>query len=246
VSADSEGGLRTPLAGRVALVTGASQGIGRAIALELARFGVQVHAVARDRGALEALAKEAPGLLAQPADLGDDASVDALVARLADEAAAPDLLVHSAGTIAHATTAEAEISDLDLQLAVNLRGPYRLTQALLPRLIEGRGDVVFVNSSVTQFARDHSGQFAATQHALIGFANSLREELNPAGVRVLTVYPGKTATPRQERLHRSSGSAYRPEIMLQPEDVAEVVAGALALPRRAEVTEIRIRPAAKG
>jgi len=246
VSAPEHQDERKPLSGRVAVVTGASRGIGRAIALELAHQGVWVHAVARDGEALEALSEQAKGIVPMPADLGEDADLTALLERLATEAPSLDILVQSAGVISHAPTITADLSDLDQQLALNLRAPYRLIQALLPRLTESAGDVVFVNSSVIQHPRAHSGQFAATQHALVGFANSLREEINPHGVRVLTVYPGKTATSRQERLHRAAGQDYRPEVMLQPEDVAEVIVGALALPRRAEITEIRLRPTAKG
>ena len=226
-------------------MTGASRGIGRSIALELGRAGVQVHAIARDGEALRALTTECDRVFPHVLDLAEDAAVDALTTQFEKQRPKLDLLVHSAGLIAHAPTVTAEIEDLDRMLAVNLRGVYRLTQGLLGSLVESVGDVVFVNSSVTRFPRAHSGQFAATQHALIGFADSLREELNPSGVRVLTVYPGKTATPRQENLHRAAGTPYQPEKMLQPEDVAQVILGALALPRRAEVTEIRIRPSIK-
>lgn len=243
---DSAGGAGHRLEGRVAVVTGASRGIGRAIVLELARCGVRVHAVARDRVALEAVAAECEGVVTHPTDIMDSAGLEDLVACLHEENPSIDMLVHSAGVTTHAPTGSADIADLDLMLAVNLRGAYALTQGLIPDLVETAGDIAFVNSSTTQFPRAHSGQYAATQHALIGFANSLREELNPQGVRVLTVYPGKTATSLQERLHLEAGEPFRPELMLQPEDVAEVLVGAISLNRRAEVTEIRIRPSSKG
>lgn len=236
---------RQAFEGRVAVVTGASRGIGRAISLALARSGASVHSVARDRLALEAMATEQHGIIAQPTDIQDDEALEALHVCLDAAAPGPDLLVHCAGVIAHAPIRDADPADLDAMFAVNLRAAYRLTQGLLPKLIANQGDVAFVNSSVTQFPRAHSGQFAATQHALVGFANSLREEVNPMGVRVLTLYPGKTATPRQERLHASSADDYRPSLMLQPDDVAAALVGALSLPRRAEITEIRIRPTAK-
>ncbi len=231
--------------GRVAVVTGASRGIGRAIALALARSGARVHAVARDSSALEAVASENPNIVVQAADIADPTSIENLVTRLSGTAPSVSILVHSAGTLSHAPTRSAEMVDFDEMLDVNLRGAYRLTQRLLPQLIENTGDIAFVNSSATHFPRAMSGQYAATQHALVGFANSLREEVNELGVRVLSVYPGKTATRLQERLHREAGEAYRSEFMLQPEDVAQVLVGALGLPRRAEVTEIRIRPTRK-
>jgi len=237
--------LQNGLDGRVAIVSGASRGIGRAIALDLAGRGARVHALGRDRAALDGVAGEADGIVVQVIDLLDEAALESLLERVRGESPRVDTIVHCAGALTHSTTRDASMQDLDEMLALNLRAAYRLTQGLLPDLIESAGDVVFVNSSAVQFPRAHSGQYAATQHALLGFANSLREELNPQGVRVLSVFPGKTATALQERLHREAGEDYRPEFMLQPEDVAEVVVGALALPRRAEVTEIRIRPARK-
>ena len=233
------------LAGRSAVVSGASRGIGRAIALELARSGVRVHAVARDRAALELLARECQGIVAQATDLTDSAAIEDLSARLRAEPGSIDILVHSAGMIAHAPTRSANVGDLDRMMQVNLRGAYCLTQELLPQLIENAGDIIFINSLVTQFPRAVSGQYAATKHALIGFANSLREEVNALGVRVLSIYPGKTATPGQERLCRDAGEPYQTEFMLDPQDVAEMAVAALNLPRRAEVTEIRMRPFTK-
>ena len=89
------------------------------------------------------------------------------------------------------------------------------------------------------------GQYAATQHALRAIADSLRAEVNPQGVRVLSVFPGRTATPMQARLCELEGKAYSPERLIQPEDIASTVIHALTLPRTAEITEISIRPFVK-
>ena len=88
-------------------------------------------------------------------------------------------------------------------------------------------------------------QYAATQHALRALAESLREEVNAAGVRVLNVFLGRTATPRQASIYQSQGWTYQPELLVQPDDVASIVVGALTLSRTAEVTELTIRPAIK-
>ncbi len=236
------------LDGRTALVTGASRGIGRAVALALAGAGAAVQALARDAAALEALADADPAgrLRSHPLDLTEDAGLATLARRLEADPGRLDVLVHCAGVIAHAPLAEARVEDLDRQWAANLRAPWLLTRSLLPLLCAGGGgDVVFVNSSVTRHPRAHSGAFAATQHALVGVADALRAELNDAGVRVLSVFPGRTATPRQAALHEQAGADYRPARLLQPEDVAATILHAVTLPRSAEITELHIRPAWK-
>ena len=234
------------LSGRRALVTGASRGIGRSVALGLAAAGVKVYALARDAAALEALATESASgsIVALPADLTDESAAGRVAETLRSEDPHLDVLVHSAGVISHANSADATLDDFDLQWRANVRGPYALTLALLPMLDAGT-DLVVVNSSVTRNPRAISGQFAATQHAMIGITDSLRQELNELGVRVTSIFPGKTATPRQRDLHRSKQLDYRPEVMLQPEDVAASVLHAISLPRSAEITELHIRPLQK-
>jgi NADP-dependent 3-hydroxy acid dehydrogenase YdfG len=91
-------------------------------------------------------------------------------------------------------------------------------------------------------ARAHVGAYAATKHALKALADALRQEVNADGVRVISVYPGRTATPLQEVLHAQEGKPYFPERLLQPRDVAAAVLHALGMDRTAEVTDIRVRP----
>jgi NADP-dependent 3-hydroxy acid dehydrogenase YdfG len=113
-------------------------------------------------------------------------------------------------------------------------------------LTAARGQIVFINSSVGLSAkRAEIGQYAATKHALKAIADTLREELNPKGIRVLSVYLGRTATPMQKALCHEERKAYHPEMLLQPEDVASVIVHALTLARTAEVTDISIRPMQK-
>jgi NADP-dependent 3-hydroxy acid dehydrogenase YdfG len=159
--------------------------------------------------------------------------------------AGPDVLVHSAGTIARADVATASMTDLDHQYESNVRAPIALTQSLLPYLRRARGHIVFVNSTAGLVARANASQFAATQHAMRAFATALRDEVNKDGIRVTMVFPGRTATARQERIHGWEGKPYRPELLLQPEDIASIVLAAINLPRTAEVTELTIRSMAK-
>ena len=165
-----------------------------------------------------------------------------LVERVERDFGRLDILVHSSGNIAHGTLDRAAVDDLDRQYQANLRGPYLLTQLALPLVRAAQGEIVFINSTLGLTTRREVGQYAATQHALRAVADSLRQEVNERGVRVLTVHPGRTATPRQAAIHAYEGKAYEPQRLIQPEDVAAVVLAALRLPRTAEVTDIRIRP----
>ena len=180
------------------------------------------------------------------ADLTEDAEVDGLVEAAAREFGRVDILVHSAGTIGHGAVADSPVEGLDAQYRSNVRVPYRVTQAMLPLLRKTPGQIVFVNSSIVSGgARSNVSQFASTQHAVRAFAETLRQEVNGDGIRVLCVYPGRTATSRQARLYEKEGKTYKPELLLQPEDIATMVVTALALPDTAEVTDISIRPMRK-
>ena len=137
------------------------------------------------------------------------------------------------------------VAEFDRLHATNVRAPYLLTKALLPMLTSRHGQIVFVNSSLALRATARVGAYAATRHALRAMADSLRSEVNERGVRVLSVYLGRTATPMQESVHVAEGRTYRPQRLLQPEDVAQLVTCLLGLPRTAEVTDVCIRPMIK-
>jgi NAD(P)-dependent dehydrogenase (short-subunit alcohol dehydrogenase family) len=237
------------LAGRVAVVTGASSGVGRAIALALAREGAEVCAIGRNSGALSETVAAVRGtslINAFTADLTVERDVKRLKQHVDEVSGKLDILVHSAGVIHQDTLRHASIGDFDAQYAINVRAPYLMTQCMLPLLERARGQIVFINSSVgLSVKRADVGQYAATKHALKAIADSLREEVNSKGIRVLTAYLGRTATPMQEALCRQERQAYQPDILLQPEDVASVVLHTLLLPPRAEVTDISIRPMIK-
>jgi NADP-dependent 3-hydroxy acid dehydrogenase YdfG len=231
---------------RVAVVTGATSGIGRAIALALAAQGARPALIGRNTCTLEDVLrfarKDSPHAQIYRTDLTREQEIRALVADVDRDFGRIDILVHCAGVISHGEHANASISELDLLYAANVRGPYLLTLLALPLLRVGPGQIVFVNSSSGLKARARAGQFSATQHAMKAIADSLRDEVNADGVRVLSVFPGRTATPRTEKLFHEEGKAYRPELLMQPEDVATMVLHAINLPRSAEVTEIAMRP----
>lgn len=235
--------------GRVAVVTGAGSGVGRAIALALAIEGATTCLVGRQAEALTAVAREVEGDAPRPliytADLGWDEDIEGLAARLREEHGRVDALVHSAGVYARGETGAASAVDFDRQYRINVRAPYALTGALLPLVRPNRGQIVFINSSAGLSAGAGVGQYAATKHALKAVADSVRAEVNADGVRVLSVYLGRTATPMQEMVHALEGKAYHPERLIQPEDVAAVVVHTLGLPYTVEVTDITLRPLLK-
>jgi NADP-dependent 3-hydroxy acid dehydrogenase YdfG len=236
-------------ADQIAVITGASSGIGKAIALGLAAQGATLCLIGRRTAALEAVAQSAgaaaPRVLSHPADLTLDQDLQELTVCLQRDYGRIDLLVHSAGAISIGQLETAPVNDFDLQYRTNVRAPYVLTQALLPMLRASRGQIVFINSQAGLSARANMGQYAATKYALKALADSLREEVNAAGVRVLSVYPGRTASPMQAALHAMEGKEYHPERLMQPDDVAAVVIQALSLPRSTEVTDIILRPLQK-
>lgn len=239
----------TSLAGQLALVTGASGGIGGAIATALSRQSARLVILGRDKAKLGNLAERlsaAPEEIeARSCDLTIDDEVERLCASLALERERLDILVLCAGVIDHGRLAEAPIAALDRQYLANVRGPLLLIQKLLPLLKKPRGQIVFINSSAGMSVRPNTGHFCATQHAFKVLADTLRQEVNADGIRILSVFPGRTATERIRSLHAKEGRDFQPELLLQPEEVASVVVNALSLPWTAEVTDISIRPMQK-
>lgn len=238
---------------RRAVITGASSGIGRAIALELAREGAALCLIGRSLSALESVAEQARrnsvtynesptiDVTCFVADLSRDEDISHLVSNLITGFRI-DILIHSAGANSQGLVEASPVDDLDYQYRINVRAPYVLTQALLPSLRASQGEIVFLNSTMGRTTKGGAGQYAATKHALKAFAEALRDEVNPQGIRILDIFLGRTASPMQAAIHETEGRTYRPDRLIQPSDVASVILSALSLPRSAEVTEISMRP----
>ena len=236
----------TPLQGKRALVAGASRGIGEAIASRLLEAGMTVVGLARSADGLQASRARMPApqrYLPFACDLAADAGLQSLAQH--GHARELDLLVLSSGTMHTGTTIAATLAQFDEQYAANLRAPYALVQAALPGLVARRGQIVLICSSAALHGRAGVGQYAALQAATRSLGESIRDEVNRDGVRVLTVLPGSTAGARQQALHRNAGLEYREDVLMQPDDVARMVIASLQLPQSAEVTELHIRPMKK-
>lgn len=235
------------LAGKWAVVTGATSGIGESIVFALAGQGCNLTLLGRDAGKLQRLLSMLPAVHGKTyaVDLFDALAVTNCAQQLAGLPQV-DLLVHCAGYIYLGSVETTPDHELDQQFAVNVKAPWILTRALLPSLRRSCGQVVFINSSAALgSARAQLGSYAASKFALKAMADSLRDEVNKDSVRVISIYPGRTATPMQAAVHSHEGKTYRPEDLLQPEDVAQSVLHALLLPTTAEVTDIAIRPMRK-
>lgn len=237
------------LSNQIAVISGASGGIGGAIATAFARQGATLCLLGRNMDKLTACAEilraSSPRVDAHPCDLTQDNQIETVQSYVMKEYGRLDILVHCGGDINHGKVATDPPSVLDHLYETNVRGPMLLTQMLLPFLKKPRGQMVFINSSAGLTTRPNTGYFSAMQHAFRALADSLREEVNVDAVRVLSVYPGRTATPRIQALNAKEGRPYQPELLLQPDDIASVVLNAVTLPWTAEVMDISLRPMQK-
>ena len=232
------------LEGRVAVVTGAGRGIGRAIALALAREGARVALAARSNGELAAVAheleQEGATTVAVPADVRQEASLEALVGRILGEWQQVDVLVNAAGVAAFAPVTDSKLDDWDQMLAVNLRGAVLACRAVLPAMIARKqGTIISVGSVVTSRALPGSAAYTASKYGLLGFSRVLAEEMRPHGVRVGVISAGATDTPLWDAM---PGAPPR-ERMLRADQVAEAALLMAALGPNATLEEVSLLPA---
>jgi short-subunit dehydrogenase len=220
------------------LITGAGSGIGMAVADALQARGDDLVLLARTDERAAQLAERFPGCTAIVADLADPDAldrVDGIPDRL-------DSLLHVAGIVELSTVAELDIRHLREQLDVNLVSPMLLTRACLPGLRAAHGIVVFVNSSAGLSAGTSWAAYAASKFGLRALADALRAEEMGNGVRVTTVFPSRTATPMQEKVHEQEGRTYDSSLWISPETVAATMLHVLDVPRDATIPEVTVRP----
>jgi len=231
-------------ASKLVIVTGATSGIGAAVAQAFAAAGDRLFLIGRNERRLASAARRIPARrLAGTAiaDLGSVADIRRLLSVLSAELTRAHVLVHAAGEYAWTKAGSVETETFDLLFNVNVRGPYLLTQGLMRLLQRGRGQVIFLNSSIVQGRGEGAAAFKATQHAVQGLVDSLRQDFNRRGIRVSSLFPGRTATPRMRRIYARHRQAYRPENLLRARDVAKLVVALSELPGRLEVTDVQLR-----
>ena len=217
------------------LVTGAGSGIGAVLARRLLDRGDEVVLLARSAERAAELRTTYDGATVLVADLAGPESMESLA--LPDRL---DSVVHAAGVVELGPVRELSVGDWDTQLRVNLVAPAALTRVALPALRAGRGTVVFVNSGAGLQAHPGWSAYAASKHGLRALADALRGE--EPDLRVTTVYPGRTATPMQEKVHRQEGREYAAADWIRPETVADAILHVLDLPRDATISDLTVRP----
>ena len=221
------------------LLTGAGSGIGAALATVLHERGDELVLLARSGERAEELSSRYPGARALVADL---AEADAVAGLAADLPARLDGVVHSAGVVELGDVEGQDLGAWRHTLEVNLLAPVALTRVALPALRAGAGRVVLVNSGQGLGAAPGWASYAASKHGLKAFADSLRQEEKPHGVQVISVYPGRTATPMQEQVHAHEGAPYDARAWTRPESVAATIVHALDIGADAALTDITVRP----
>ncbi|MFC5721239.1 SDR family oxidoreductase [Streptomyces gamaensis] len=223
------------------LITGAGSGIGAAVAGRLLARGDELYLFARNAGRAKELADRFPGAHTLVADL----AVPDRLSWALDHQQLPervDSLLHIAGVVDLGTVGELTTRTWNATLAANLVSPAELTRLFLPQLRVANGHVVFVNSGAGLNAHATWAAYAASKHGLKALADSLRAEEHANGVRVTSVYPGRTATPMQVKVHQQEGREYDAGQWIDPESVATTVLCALDLPRDAEINDLTVRP----
>jgi NADP-dependent 3-hydroxy acid dehydrogenase YdfG len=224
------------LTDRVAIVTGASSGIGEATAKTLAREGCAVALVARREDRLERIASEIENgrTLVVPTDVADENEVTAMVEETREVFGSIDILVNNAGIARGGPVAEADRTDFRRTVRVNLHGVMNTTHAVLPDILDaGGGDIVTVSSLSARYPQEGGSAYTASKFGVNGFCRSLRKEMADEQVRVTIVMPGATVTELNDWEHWEGRA-------MDPADVAETIVFAVSRPAHVEIPDITV------
>ena len=229
---------------RVALITGAGRGIGKALALTLAQHGADVVLAARTKSDIDAVARQIKDMgresLAVRADISIEKDVNFLVKRAVKKFGRIDILINNAGIGTFSSVRELAVKDFDSMWSINMRGTFLCTKAVLPAMIRQKsGDIVFIASLAGKNAFAGGAGYAATKWAMIGFSRCLMLEVRKHNIRVITICPGSVDTSFGDKeLRKKVDNSAMPK----PEDIARTALMALSAPRSVMVSEIDIRP----
>ncbi|MBD0724620.1 3-ketoacyl-ACP reductase [Flavobacterium sp. L1I52] len=217
-----------------ALITGAGKGIGKAIALALAKEGVNVILMARTQEEIDNVAAKARSLrvkaLALTADVADMDSVNAAVEKALAEFKTIDILINNAGIAAFGKFLELEPADWERIIKVNLMGAYYMTRAVVPNMIERQtGDIINISSTAGLAGNAMTSAYSASKFAVLGLTDSLMQEMRKHNIRVTALTPSTVATDMAKELNLTDGN---PEKVMQAEDMAELIIAQLKLNRR--------------
>jgi len=236
-------------ASRVAVITGASSGIGEAAARALAGAGYRLALLARRADRIQALAAElGDGALAIEADVTDRDSLVAAAERVKGELGGADILVNNAGVMLLAPFTSDQQAEHRQMVEVNLLGAITATEVFLDQLRDGGGDLVNISSVAGRTARAGNAVYAATKWGMNGWSEALRQELQP-DIRVTVIEPGAVETELTDHItHAETKQAteqFVKDLAIRPEDIAEVIVFAVTRPRRMTLNEILVRPTAQ-
>jgi len=224
----------TDLKNKNALITGAGKGIGKAIALALAKEGVNVILVARTQEEIDSVAAKVRSLrvkaLAITADVADIKSVNAAVEKALSEFGTIDILINNAGIAAFGKFLELEPTDWERIIQVNLMGTYYVTRAVLPNMIERQtGDIINISSTSGLNGNALTSAYSASKFGVLGLTDSLMQEVRKHNIRVTALTPSTVATDMAKELKLTDGN---PDTVMQAEDMAELIIAQLKLNRR--------------
>jgi NADP-dependent 3-hydroxy acid dehydrogenase YdfG len=234
---------------RVAVITGASSGIGEATARALAADGHRVALLARRGDRIERLASElGDGAEAIVADVTDRDSIVAAAKRVEAELGGADILVNNAGLMLLAPFSSEQREETRQMIETNLLGAMTATEVFLDQLRDGGGDLINISSVAGRVARAGSSVYNATKWGMNGWSEALRQELQP-DVRVMVIEPGAVATELTDHITdpnaKEGAEQFYDEVAIAAEDIAEIVAFAVSRPRRVNLNEILVRPTAQ-
>lgn len=227
------------LTGKTALITGAGKGIGRALAIVLAKEGVNLGLLARTSSDLETLAAELQSYNVKTAiataDVADMQAVNSAVQKLQTELGFINILVNNAGIAYFGGFLDLEPAQFEKTIQVNLMGVYYVTRAVLPAMIENKtGDIINISSTAGQRGAAVTSAYSASKFGLIGLSDSLMQEVRKHNIRVSSLTPSTIATDLAIELKLTDGN---PDKVMQPEDFAEFIVSNLKLNRRVFVKE---------